>query len=327
MKVLVYLEARDGEPSASALGVITRVRELEDVSVDAIVCTPEPDRAAEAAAAHGAAAVLVARGEAVAEPLPQPHVDVLAAIVRERGYDAVLFATSILATDVAGGLAARLESGVNWDLTDVVVQHGDLVGKRLALGDAILADVGWTTPIAIATFRPGAFDAVPLPSPTAPDTIEVEAQPADWSGRVELVESVGGRAGAVSLADADIIVSGGRGLGEKENLQLVRELADALGGVPGVSMPLVGEGWAPYAMQVGQTGSVVRPRLYVACGISGQMQHKVGMERSGTIIAINTDENAPIVRFCDLAVIGDVVQVLPALTELVRARQQTGVAV
>jgi len=129
----------------------------------------------------------------------------------------------------------------------------------------------------------------------------------------------GADTGAAALDTADIIVSGGRGLRSADELDLVRDLADALGGTVGVSLPLVDMGWAPRAMQVGQTGTVVSPRLYIACGISGQIQHKIGIEKSGLIVAINTDKDAPIMSFCDLGIVGDLRTLLPKLAAEVRA--------
>jgi electron transfer flavoprotein alpha subunit len=323
VKALVYVEVRDGSPSADSLGVLTHARSLDGVEVEAVVCGTDTDAAVAAAGRHGARRVHVAEGAAFADPQPQPHVDALARVYLAHDFDVVLLATSILATDIAGGLAARLEAGVNWDLVDLVVDGDELVGRRLALGDGILVEVGWRSARRVATFRPGTFEPTAIDGDDLPDIVAVDADRQPWSAQVELVEQIAGESGDASLGDAEIIVAGGRGLGERENLQLVRALAAALGGVPAVSMPLVGEGWAPYAMQVGQTGTIVRPRLYVACGISGQMQHKVGMERSGTIVAINTDENAPITRFCDLAVIGDVREIVPALTDLIATRRET----
>jgi electron transfer flavoprotein alpha subunit len=124
-----------------------------------------------------------------------------------------------------------------------------------------------------------------------------------------------------SIEEAEIIVAGGRGLGKPENFALVEDLAKALGGAVGATRAVVDAGWYPYASQVGQTGKTVSPKLYIACGISGAIQHKVGMQNAGTIVAINKDRNAPIFDFCDLGVVGDLHQVLPKLTELVRARK------
>ncbi|MDQ3930781.1 MAG: electron transfer flavoprotein subunit alpha/FixB family protein, partial [Chloroflexota bacterium] len=138
-----------------------------------------------------------------------------------------------------------------------------------------------------------------------------------------VVESVAEKGGVPDLAGAQVIVAGGRGLGSAEKFDLVRELADALGGAVGATRAVVDMGWIPYSYQIGQTGKTVRPKLYVAVGISGEIQHKVGMQTSGTIVAINKDPNAPIFQFCDLAVVGDLHQVVPALVAEIKRRKGT----
>ena len=322
MKPLVYIETRDGVLSQDSLGVLARAAQLGEAA--AVLCGEGLEEFAAEVATRGASRVHLIDSAAVSEPLPQPHVEAIAALVAAEDFTEILFSTSILATDVAGGLSAALEAGVNWDLLDLEAgDDGEPVGRRLALGDGVQVMVGWRSAVRIATFRPGSFDPAE-PGPAA-EVMPFAAEVSEASRRTRRESLDDERQGGSSLGDAEIIVAGGRGLGEQEKLQMVRDLADALGGVPGVSMPLVSEGWAPYSMQVGQTGTVVRPRLYVACGISGQMQHKIGMERSGTIVAINTDEQAPIFRFCDLAVVADLNDVLPALTALVKERNGSAV--
>jgi electron transfer flavoprotein alpha subunit len=251
--------------------------------------------------------------------VPQPRVDVLAQVVAEGGYDTVLFANSVLAADVAAGLAARLEAGLNWDLTDLELRDGELVGKRPALQDSVYADVGWTGTPRLALFRAGSFDAAPAGGGD-PDVAEVSPSYAAHSTAVRLVGQDEEEASGPSIEDADVIVAGGRGLGAPENFTLAEELAKALGGAVGATRAVVDAGWYPYSSQIGQTGKTVSPKLYVALGISGAIQHKVGMQSSGTIVAINKDPNAPIFEFSDLGVVGDVHEIVPKLTELVRAR-------
>jgi electron transfer flavoprotein alpha subunit len=318
VKTLVYVETRDGMLSRDSLGLLGRAAALGDAA--AVLCGSDLSRFAEDVASRGASRVHVIESPALAEPLPLPHAEAVAALVEAEGYTDVFISTSILATDVAACLAVELEAGVNWDLIDIELgKSGDPVGRRLALGDGVQVIVGWKTPIRISTFRPGSFDPA---EPGQPAEIVSSAAEVSADSPPTRRESLGDdRESGTSLADAEIIVAGGRGLGDQKNLQLVHDLAAALGGVAGVSMPLVSEGWAPYSMQVGQTGTVVRPRLYVACGISGQMQHKIGMERSGTIVAINADAQAPIFRFCDLAVVADLNHVMPALTAIVNERR------
>jgi electron transfer flavoprotein alpha subunit len=189
---------------------------------------------------------------------------------------------------------------------------------RPALGDTVVADVAWAGTPRIALVRSGAFEA-PEASGDA-DVRQFSVAFEDFSMKARMLEQAHEEASGPSIEDADVIVAGGRGLGKPDNFALCEALAKALGGAVAATRAVVDAGWYPYAAQVGQTGKSVSPKLYVACGISGAIQHKVGMQSSGTIVAINKDPNAPIFDFADVAVIGDVEQILPKLTELVRAR-------
>ena len=247
-------------------------------------------------------------------------MDALAALVQEEGFDTVLFGSSVLAADVAAGLAARLDAGLNWDLVDLVREDGKLVGKRPALSDSVFVDVGWTSEPRIALIRSGSFD--PAESGGTADVQERQADIQDFSLAATMVEQAHEESEGPSIEDAQIVVAGGRGLGSPEAFSLVEDLAKALGGAVGATRAVVDAGWYPYATQVGQTGRTVAPKLYIACGISGAIQHKVGMQGSGVIVAINKDPNAPIFEFSDLGVVGDLHEIVPKLTELVRARRE-----
>ena len=319
MASLVYVEDHDGEPLPSALGVLSKAAELGG-DVAAVLCGSGVRAAAEGLSAYGAARVYVADDEALASPLPQPRVDVLARLVEEKGFDTILFGQTVLTADVAAGLAARLRAGLNWDLTDVEEREGRLVGKRPALQDSVLVDVGWKGEPRIALFRTGAFEAATRNGGTA----EVEETPVDiqeWSRRAVMLEQAHEEKSGPSIEDADIIVAGGRGLGDPDKFSLLEELARSLGGAVAATRAVVDAGWYPYATQVGQTGRTVSPKLYLAFGISGAIQHKVGMQGSGTIVAVNKDPNAPIFEYADLAVVGDLNEIVPRLTELVRERK------
>ena len=319
MATLVFLEHHGDELQKPALGVLSKAAALGDGDVAGVVVGEGVRGLAEQAGAYGAARVHVADDPSLAAPLPQPRVDVLARVIQEGGYDTVFFANSVLAADVAAALAARLEAGLNWDLTDVVSEDGRLVGKRPALQDTVYADVGWKGEPRLALFRAGSFD--PSESGGTAEVVDVAVELEDFSTAARMVEQAHEESEGPSIEDADVIVAGGRGLGGPENFTLVEELAKALGGAVGATRAVVDAGWYPYAAQVGQTGKTVAPKLYIACGISGAIQHKVGMQSSGVIVAINKDPNAPIFEFSDLGVVGDVPQVVPKLTELVKQRR------
>jgi electron transfer flavoprotein alpha subunit len=274
---------------------------------------------ADEAGKFGAAVVHVADDARLEAALPQPRVDVIAKLVRDEGFDTVLFAQSVLAADVAGALAARLDAGLNWDLVDLVATGEELVGKRPALADSVYVDVGWTSTPRLALFRSGTFDPAATGGSAEVRDLDVELE--DFSTRAELVSQDAEESQGPSIEDADVIVAGGRGLGAPEKFTLVEELAKALGGAVGATRAVVDAGWYPYSTQVGQTGKTVSPKLYIAVGISGAIQHKVGMQSSNVIVAINKDPNAPIFEFSDLGVVGDLHEVVPQLTELVRQRK------
>ena len=318
MSTLVFLESHDGELTKGALGVLSKAATLGGDVAGAVLGSGVRDAAAKAGA-YGASTVYVVEDEALAAPLPQPRVDALEAVVAESGAENVLFAASVLAADVAAGLAARLDAGLNWDLTDLRVDGGDLVGVRPALGDTVLVDVGWSSSPRLGLIRSGTFD--PVESGGSADVRDVAVTFQDFSTQATLVDHLQEESSGPSIEDADVIVAGGRGLGGPEGFSVCEELASALGGAVAATRAVVDAGWYPYSTQVGQTGKTVSPKLYIALGISGAIQHKVGMQGSGTIVAINKDPNAPIFDFADLGVVGDLAQIAPKLTELLRARR------
>jgi electron transfer flavoprotein alpha subunit len=321
MSILVFVEHHGDELQKGSLGVLSKAATLGDSEVSAVLAGGNVRALAAEAGRHGATKVHVAEDDSLEPPLPQPRVDVLAKVVRDGGYDTVLFANSVLAADVAAGLAARLDAGLNWDLVDVERREGKLVGKRPALQDSVYADVGWRSEPRLALFRAGSFDATPTDGGGEPQIEDVPVELEEHSRGARVVDQQLEEASGPSIEDADVIVAGGRGLGGPENFSLAESLARALGGAVGATRAVVDAGWYPYSAQIGQTGKTVSPKLYVALGISGAIQHKVGMQSSGTIVAINKDANAPIFEFSDLGVVGDVHEIVPKLTALLEQRR------
>jgi electron transfer flavoprotein alpha subunit len=318
VKALVFLEDHEGKLQKDSLGVLSRAASLGG-EVEAVLLGSEIEGLAADAGRYGAARVHVMDDVLLAKPLPQPRVDALETLVREQGFDTLLFAATVLSADLAAGLAARLDAGLNWDLTDVVVEDGKLVGKRPALGDSVYVDVGWSSEPRLALIRSGTFE--PEERGGSAEVERFEARLKDFSLAASMVEQAHEESEGPSIEDAEVIVAGGRGLGSPENFALVEELAKALGGAVAATRAVVDAGWYPYAAQVGQTGKTVSPKLYIACGISGAIQHKVGMQGAGLIVAINKDPNAPIFEYADLGVVGDLHEIVPKLTELVRQRR------
>lgn len=315
MKMLVVLEHRDGALTRASAGVLSHVASLGE-STAALVVGSGVSQLAPAAGRFGATRVFVADDARLAAALPQPRVDVVAALVRREGFDAVVAAQSVLASDLAAGLAVRLDAGINWDLVALELAAGRLVGRRPALEDSVWVEVGWSSEVAIALVRPGVHD--PLAGEGRPELHSCVVEIDERSLRTQLTSSPPEHSAGPSIEDAEMIVAGGRGLGGPGGAAAAGELADALGAGLGATRASVDAGWYPSAALVGQTGKTVSPKLYIALGISGAIQHKVGMRSSGTIVAINTDPAAPIFALADLGVVGDLHTIVPRLAQLVR---------
>jgi len=318
VRFLVFLEHHEGRLQKDSLGLLSKAASLGG-EVEAVLLGSEVNELAAEAGKYGATKVWVDDDVLLDKPLSQPRVDALETLLGDQEFDAVLFAASVLSADIAAALAARLDAGLNYDLTDLAVEDGKLVGKRPALGDSVYADVGWTSEPRLALIRSGTFE--PKEAGGSAEVAPFESRFQDFSLAATMVEQAHEESQGPSIEDADVIVAAGRGLGGPDNFGLVEELAKALGGAVAATRAVVDAGWYPYSTQVGQTGKTVSPKLYVAVGISGAIQHKVGMQSSGLIVAINKDPNAPIFEYADLGVVGDLNEIVPKLTELVRARK------
>jgi electron transfer flavoprotein alpha subunit len=318
MRFLVFLEHHEGRLQKDSLGVLSKAASLGG-EVEAVLLGSGVNELAAEAGKYGAQRVHVDDDVLLDKPLPQPRVDALETLLGDEQFDAVLFASSVLSADIAAALAARLDAGLNYDLTDLAVEDGKLVGKRPALGDSVYADVGWTSEPRLALIRSGTFEPKEVGGNAEVAAFESRFQ--DFSLAATMVEQAHEESEGPSIEDADVIVAAGRGLGDPDKFGLVEELAKALGGAVAATRAVVDAGWYPYSTQVGQTGKAVSPKLYVAVGISGAIQHKVGMQSSGLIVAINKDPNAPIFEYADLGVVGDLHEIVPRLTELIRARK------
>ena len=320
---MCFCERQDAAFTAASLGLLEHAARLAAElggACDAVVCGEGiEDAQASALGAHGARTVKVCDDPALGTTLSQPVVDAVAAVVEAGGYDYVLAAASVLASDVAAALAARLDLGIVVDVLELHAEGGRLVTRRPGLGDSVLAHCAFIGDRGVVVVRAGTF------APESSDTAEAAVErPAvivqDWSRAAKLVGHEAAERGGVDITEADVLVAGGRGLGAPEGFALCERLAKALGGEVAATRAVVDSGWYPYSAQVGQTGKTVTPRLYVACGISGAIQHKVGMAGAGVIVAINKDANAPIFDYADLGVVGDLHQILPRLAELLEAR-------
>ena len=222
--------------------------------------------------------------------------------------------------EIGAGLTARLHAGVTMEVTAVKVQDGGLVAERPILQDSAIVDVAYVGEPGIIIGRLNAFDIEEAGDGSA-EVVDVDVQLEEHSTKATMVQRGEQRGADVNIEDADILVAGGRGLGKAEGFEMCEQLAEALGGGVAATRAVVDAGWYPYAAQIGQTGKTVAPKLYLAAGISGAIQHKVGMQSSENIVAINKDPNAPIFEFSDLGVVGDLNKIVPKLTEAVKAKK------
>ena len=321
--LLVFCEQREGSVLPGSLGLLGAASRLAGelgVGCDAVVCGSGLDHAALAAlGGHGARTVVVCDDPALGQALAQPIVDALAGVVGARAYGTVLFAGSVLAADSAAALAARLGAGVIVDAVELHVRDGRLVTLRPGLGDSVFAHCAVRGDRGCVIMRAGTFAPGEGGGAAAP-VEQVAASVQDWSAAARIVGHEAADTGGVDITQAEILVGGGRGLGGADKFALCEELAKALGGEVAATRAVVDAGWYPYSAQVGQTGKTVSPKLYIAVGISGAIQHKVGMAGSDLIVAINKDGHAPIFDYADLGVVGDLNVVVPRLTALLRER-------
>jgi electron transfer flavoprotein alpha subunit len=256
------------------------------------------------------------------EGLAQPVVDAMAKVIGDNGHGYALFGGGLLGFEVGAGLAARLGAGVAMEVTAVNVEDGKLIAERPILGDSAISQINFRSDVGIIIGRLNAFEAKESSSGAAAvEDVQVELSP--HAQQATMVQRGEQRGADVDIEGADVLVAGGRGLGKAEGFELVEELAKAFGGNSAVAATraVVDAGWYPYAAQIGQTGKTVAPKLYLAAGISGAIQHKVGMQSSENIVAINKDANAPIFEFSDLGIVGDLNKIVPKLTEAIKAKK------
>jgi electron transfer flavoprotein alpha subunit len=270
---------------------------------------------------YGATKVFRAKGD---EGLAQPVIDAMAKVIDDHGHGYALFGGGLLGFEIGAGLAARKQAGVTMEVISIKAADGKLVAERPILQDSKISDSHYQGDLGIIIGRINAFELTQAGSGSA-EVVDVEVDYSPWNEQTKMVTRGEQRGADVDIEGADILVAGGRGLGKAEGFELAESLAKAFGGNSAVAATraVVDAGWYPYAAQIGQTGKTVSPKLYFAAGISGAIQHKVGMQSSENIVAVNKDANAPIFEFSDLGIVGDLNKVLPKLTEAIRAKKDS----
>jgi electron transfer flavoprotein alpha subunit len=314
--IVTFAEMRDGKvrrPSLEAVSEARRLAKPLGASVQAVLIGHGVAPLAAEVASYGADRVHVFDDAELASYATESYARALAQVVSDEKPAAVLVPATAMGKDLAPRVAARVGAGLASDVVKLEVKDGRLEARRPMYAGKALATVRWEGEPQMATLRPNVF---PLGAPEAARKFETVTGTADVTTRRARVHSVqAGEAGSkVELTEAQIIVSGGRGLKGPENFHLVEELASSLGAAVGASRAVVDAGWVDHQMQVGQTGKTVSPTLYVAAGISGAIQHLAGMSTSKVIVAINKDPDAPIFKVADYGIVGDVFELLPKLT-------------
>ena len=243
----------------------------------------------------------------------------MASVMDDGGHGYALFGGGLLGFEIGAGLAARLNAGVTMEVTQVNVVDGKLTAERPIHGDSSISTSSYKDR-GIIIGRLNAFE-IAQPSDATAEVEDVTVELSAFSTKATMVQRGEARGAEVDIEGADYLVAGGRGLGKAEGFELCEALAEALGGAVAATRAVVDAGWYPYSTQIGQTGKTVAPKLYLAAGISGAIQHKVGMQASENIVAINKDSNAPIFEYSDLGIVGDLNKILPKLTEAVKAKK------
>ena len=313
-EIWVFGEQRDGKIARVVFELLGKAKELAK-SINAKVGVPILGYGCDDASElirYGADKVYMVEDERLKDYNTELYTKVISSLIRKYKPTIVLYGATNIGRDLAPRIAQRISTGLTADCTGLEIDEGKLLQIRPAFGGNIMAEIKCKTLPQMATVRPGVMD-MPKPEERKGEIIKEAVSIDDKDIFTRILKVVKEKKKVTNLEEARIIVSGGRGLGCKENFKLIEELASLLGAEVGASRAAVDAGWISKEHQVGQTGKTVRPKLYIACGISGAIQHRIGMQNSELIIAINKDPNAMIFSIADYGIVGDVNKILPAI--------------
>ena len=320
--IWIVAEQREGELRKISFELVSEARRLADTMgqpVAAILLGSNIKEKAAELGKYSADKVVVADDDRLATYTTDAYVSVIAQLAQAQEPAIILLGASVQGKDLSGRLAARLGVGVAQDCVAFSIEDGNLVAKRPIYAGKAYATVTYTDSVPqIATARPNVFELNEPDESRSVEVIDAEFSLDDSQLKTKVAEVIEEAGGKVDLTEAERIVSGGRGMKGPEEFAILEELADLIAATVGASRSVVDAGWRPHSDQVGQTGKVVSPNLYIACGISGAIQHLAGMSTSKTIVAINKDPEAPIFQKADYCVVGDLFEVVPALTEALK---------
>ncbi len=326
--IFVYCEQRDEIIQKVSLELLGKARslaaELNAEVYGVLLGSERITRQADKLIAHGADAVIVVASDELNEYVTAPYAKAMHEIIERFEPEIVLYGATSIGRDLAPRVSAMCHTGLTADCTKLEIEPetGLLLMTRPAFGGNIMATIVCKNHRPeMATVRPGVMQSLESDPARTGRIIPVTVEFTDAERKVRILEVVKGGRKGVDISDAKVLVSGGRGLGSAERFDLLRALAKELGGEVASSRANVDAGWIEHERQVGQTGKTVRPKLYIACGISGAIQHLAGMEQSDYIVAINKDKTAPIFEVADLGIVGDLNQIIPKLTEALKKRK------
>jgi len=314
MKILIYAEHREGQLRKITYENITLARQLGQ-PFEVLIIGTGADSFAEQLGKYGAEKVLILKNDKLANYSSDGYAKLVAQAVQERNADVLLMGATATGKDLGPRVAARLNAAMATDCTKVELDGDDLKLARPMYAGKVHATIRLTSAVKVVTVRPNVYPAEEAPATAVAETQDVEV--ADFKTVVK--EIISGAKGKLDVTEADIIVSGGRGMKGPENWHLIEGLAELLGAATGASRAAVDAGWRPHDEQVGQTGKTVSPSLYIAVGISGAIQHLAGMSSSKYIVAINKDADAPIFKVADYGIVADLFDVVPRMIDELKA--------
>lgn len=320
--VIVVALTQRGKLLSAAFELLSAGRALADAAKEplaAVVMGGNAGQLATELGEAGAEKVFVVESPALDSFNDELHTDTVGAIVEKEGFGRVLIPASVAGRSLAARLTVRLKGGLAPEAAEVYQNGAGLNAKRYQYSGNVIAEVGFNAPIQILTLQPMVYPRAERKAGRAFEKVAVPFAPKP--SRIEFVEFRPEESNEVDLGAAERVVAGGRGLGTAEGFKVIRELAKAIGAAVGASRAVVDSGWIPYRHQVGLTGRAVRPKLYIACGISGQIQHLAGMSSSGTIVAVNTDPECPMMQLASISVVGDLFEILPVVVEEIKRRK------
>ncbi len=314
MKILAFAEQRENKFKKSSFETIKAARGIADqLSAEfvALVVGSGVEAIAQELGNYGAERVLVVDDPSLANHSNTAFAKVIGAVATKEGAQMIFLSASQMGKDIAPRVAVKMNAGLASDCVALKIENGEVIATRPIYAGKAMIDVRVKTPTKIFTLRPNVFTAVSTQGTASVEKVSVPIEASDLGSVVKEVKVASGRP---DVTEADIIVSGGRGIKGPENFYLIENLADALGAGVGASRAVVDAGWRPHDEQVGQTGKTVSPTMYIACGISGAVQHLAGMSSSKYIVAINKDKDAPIFQVADYGIAGDLFEIVPELT-------------